>query len=247
MSNKRKQSVAKVLVIDIEWQPALAYVWQMWKININPDMLIDHGGMLCFCAHWEGTREYMFYSKWEHGQKGMAEAALKLFEEADAVVTYNGDKYDIPKITGEIMLAGLTPPPPVASIDLIKTVKKFGFNMNRMAYVAPRLGIGNKLKHEGFGLWKSVMDGDTAAQKRMEKYCVQDVKITARMYDKIKPFIKNHPILDPSVKTRCPACNSTKTQKRGPRFTRCFRIQRNQCLNCFHWFDTTRSKIKNGS
>ena len=242
--SKRKNSVAKVLVIDIEWQPALAYVWRMWDQNIQPDMLVDHGGMLCFCAHWDGTKDYMFYSKWEHGQKGMAEAALRLMEEADAVVTYNGDKYDIPKITGEIMLAGLTPPPVVASIDLIKTVKKFGFNMNRMAYVAPRLGIGEKLKHEGFNLWKSVMDGDKKAQERMKKYCIQDVRITAKMYSKIKPFIRNPPHLDPSVKTRCPACNSPKTQKRGQRHTRCFRIQRNACTNCGHWFETTRSKIK---
>ena len=67
--SKRKNSVAKVLVIDIEWQPALAYVWRMWDENIQPDMLVDHGGMLCFCAHWEGTSDYMFFSKWEHGQR----------------------------------------------------------------------------------------------------------------------------------------------------------------------------------
>ena len=243
-TTKRVESVAKVLVIDIEWRPALAYVWQMWKININPDMLIEHGGMLCFCAHWEGTDEFLFFSEWEHGRKGMAEAALQLLEQADAVVTYNGDKYDIPKIRGEILLAGLTPPPKPTSIDLIKTVKTFGFNMNRMAYIAPLMGVGNKIKNEGFHLWKAVMDGDTGAQKRMQEYCVQDVKITAKMYSKIKPFITNHPHLDMSAKVRCPACNSTKTQKRGWRPTRCFRIQRNSCTNCGHWFETTRSKIK---
>ncbi|QDP56944.1 MAG: putative DNA-directed DNA polymerase [Prokaryotic dsDNA virus sp.] len=244
MTNKRIDSVAKILVIDIEWQPALAYVWQMWKQNIQPDMLVDHGGMLCFCAHWAGTNEYQFYSKWDDGQKGMAEAALNLLEQADAVVTYNGDKYDLPKITGEIVLAGLTPPPPVTSIDLIKTVKKFGFNMNRMAYIAPRLGIGEKLKHEGFNLWKSVMDGDKKAQERMKKYCIQDVRITAKMYSKIKPFVKNHPHLDASTICRCPACNSPRNQKRGFTTTRFYRVQRNKCSNCGHWFQTTRSRIK---
>lgn len=241
---KRLNSTAKVLVIDIEWRPALAYVWQMWKINVNPDMLIDHGGMLCFCAHWAGTKDYMFFSEWEHGKEGMAQAALELLEEADAVVTFNGDKYDIPKINGEIILAGLTPPPPPTSIDLIKTVKTFGFNMNRMAYVAPRLGIGNKMKHEGFALWKSVMDGDKKAQKKMERYCVNDVKITAKMYSRILPFIRNHPHLDVGGKCRCPACNSKSTQKRGYRSTRCFRTQRMRCNNCGHWFLTTRKAIK---
>ena len=241
---ERKDSLAKVLVIDIEWQPALAYVWQMWKVNINPDMLVDHGGMLCFCAHWEGTRDYMFYSEWEHGRDGMAAAAKELFEQADAIVTYNGDRYDIPKITGEILLAGLTPPPKVASIDLIKTVKKFGFNMNRLAYIGPLLHVGDKVKHEGFNLWKLVMDGDKEAQKRMEHYCVTDVRVTTELYQKIKPFIHNHPRLDASTADPCPACNSDKTQKRGSRLTRFFKIQRNQCTNCGHWFESSRTKIK---
>ena len=232
----------KILVIDIEWAPALAYVWRMWDENISPDQLIDHGGMLCFCAHWVGSREFMFYSQWEHGREGMAQAALELLTEADAVVTYNGDKYDLPKILGEIMLAGLIPPPKPASIDLLKTIKKFGLNMNRMAYIAPLLGLGGKIKHEGFNLWKDVLNGCPKAQKKMTKYCIKDVKPTVKMYRKLLPFIQNHPKL--RTGDACPNCESTKTQKRGYRFTRYFRIQRNQCSNCGTWFESTRSKIK---
>lgn len=238
----RVNSTAKVLILDIEWRPAQAYVWRMWDENIQPDMLIDHGGMLCFCAHWEGTKDFMFFSEWEDGREGMAEAARQLLDEADAVVTYNGDKYDIPKITGEIVLAGLQPPAPVASIDVIKTVKRFGFNMNRLAYIGPLMGVGGKLKHEGFILWKEVMDGNKTAQKKMKRYCIQDVRLLAKLYKRIKPFIKNHPRLDRNPEA-CPACNSKHTQKRGWRVTRCFQIQRNQCQNCGHWFETMRKKI----
>ena len=232
----------KILVIDIEWAPALAYVWRMWDENISPDQLIDHGGMLCFCAHWVGSREFMFYSQWEHGREGMAQVLLELLSEADAVVTYNGDKYDLPKILGEIMLAGLTPPPKPASIDLLKTVKKFGLNMNRMAYIAPLLGLGGKVKHEGFNLWKDVLNGCPKAQAKMTKYCIQDVKLTVKMYRKLLPFIHNHPKL--RAGDTCPNCESKNTHKRGFRFTRYFRIQRNQCSNCGTWFESTRQKIK---
>ena len=144
----------KILHIDIEWKPATAYVWKMWDENISPDQLIDEGGLLCFCAHWHGSKEYQFYSEWDDGLEGMAKAALHLLSEADAVVTYNGDKYDIPKLRGTIILAGLNPPPPPTSIDLIKTVKKLGFVMNRLAYIGPLLGVGSKMKHEGFQLWR---------------------------------------------------------------------------------------------
>lgn len=232
----------KILFIDIEWEPATAYVWRMWDENISPDQLIHHGGMLCFCAHWYGEKEYIFYSKWEHGSQAMAQAALDLLTECDAVVTYNGDKYDIPKIRGEILLAGLDPFPPVTSIDVLKAVKKFGFNMNRLAYIGPLLKVGAKVKHEGFGLWRDVVEGKEPAQRKMKRYCIQDVKLLVRLYNKIRPFIANHPQLKPGA--ICPACESTKTQKRGSRVTRHFSIQRNQCQDCGHWFETTRTKIK---
>lgn len=233
---------AKILYIDIEWEPATAYVWKMWDVNISPDQLIDNGGMLCFCAHWEGSQEFLFYSKWEHGREGMAEAAQQLFMEADAVVTYNGDRYDIPKITGEILLAGLAPPPVVTSIDLLKAVKKFGFVMNRLAYIGPLLKLGGKVKHEGFSLWKDVMAGSVKAQKKMKKYCIQDVKLTVKLYHKILPFIRNHPHMGKTA-AECGACGSTKTHNRGTRRTKTFLIQRHQCQDCGSWFDGKRKKV----
>lgn len=232
----------KILALDIEWAPAKAYVWRMWDENIAPDQLIDHGGMLCFCANWIGSKDYMFFSEWVDGREGMAKAALELLNEADAIVTYNGDRYDIPKITGEIVLAGLDPPPKVASIDLLKVVKKFGFNMNRLAYIGPLLGVGGKVKHEGFNLWKDVLDGNKPAQRKMTKYCIQDVKLLVKMYAKLKPFIQNHPTLR-AVGDACNVCGSRKTQRRGFRYTRHFKIQRNQCQSCAHWFETTRKKV----
>lgn len=232
----------KILVLDLEWAPALVYTFNMWNSNASPDKVIDHGGMLCFCAHWYGSKEYMFYSKWEHGRDGMAKAALELLTEADAVVHYNGIKYDIPKITGEIVLAGLAPPPKVAQIDLLKTVKKFGFNMNRLAYIGPLLGVGGKEKHEGFMLWRDVLEGKEKAQNKMKRYCIQDVKLTVKLYNKIKPFIQDHPTLREGA--GCPTCGSKKTQKRGSRMTKFYRIQRHQCQDCSTWFEGTRTKIK---
>lgn len=238
MSNTRK-----ILYYDIEWKPATAYVWRMWDENITPSQLIDAGGLLCFCAIWEGSSDIIFMSEWEHGRQAMAEKLLELFSEADAVVTYNGDRYDIPKTYGEILLAGLTPPPAPTSIDLIKTVKKMGFVMNRLAYIGPLLKVGGKLKHEGFTLWKDVMDGNINAQKKMKRYCIQDVKLLIKLYKKILPFIKNHPHLG-ADKHECGACGSNKTQSRGYRRTKHFKIQRIQCQDCGSWSDGTRSKIK---
>lgn len=238
---------SKILYLDIEWEPATAYVWRMWDENITPDQLIDAGGMLCFCAHWGGDKEYLFYSKWEHGRAGMAQAALELLTEADAVVTYNGDRYDLPKINGEILLAGLNPPPPPTSIDLIKAVKKMGFVMNRLAYIGPLLGVGGKVKHHGFNLWKEVMAGDEKAQKTMKKYCIKDVKLLVKMYPRIKAFIRNHPNLDGQKAGACGSCGSANVHSRGYRRTKAFRIQRLQCQDCGSWSDGKREKVSTES
>lgn len=232
----------KILVLDIEWSPATAYVWKMWDENIAPDQLIDAGGLLCFCAHWIGAKDFIFMSEWKDGKKSMAKELRKLLDEADAVVTYNGNRYDLPKIRGHLLLEGEKPFAPPTSIDLIKTVKGLGFVMNRLAYIAPLLGIGSKMKHEGFRLWRSVLEGDNKARARMEKYCVQDVRVTAKLYTKILPFINNHPHLGDD-KGECGACGSKHVQLRGFRRSKFFKTQRLQCNECGSWSTGKRIKI----
>lgn len=233
---------SKILYIDIEWAPALVYIFDPWNVNVTPDHIINDGGLLCFCAHWHGSKEFMFFSEWDDGHDAMAKAALDLLAQADAVVTYNGDKYDIPKLRGAMALAGLTPPPPPTSIDLIRTVKRFGFLMNRLAYIGPLLAIGKKMKHEGFQLWRSVLEGDPKARKRMTKYCTQDVKLLVSLYKRIVPFIDNHPHLGDNP-GKCGACGSKYVQLRGFRRTKMFKVQRLQCQECGGWSTGTRKKV----
>src|SRR3546814_9474335 len=87
----------------------------------------------------------------------MVVALHKLLSEADAVVTYNGDRYDIPKAMGEFVLEGLMPPPPPTSIDLMKAVKKLGFVMNRLAFIGPLLKVGQKRSEEHTSELQSLM------------------------------------------------------------------------------------------
>lgn len=234
----------KILVIDIETRPTKAYVWRMFKENIGRDQIIAPGGMSCFGAKWVGKSEVFFYSDWEHGHQAVVEAAHRLISEADAVVTYNGDRFDLPKLTGEFLVAGLAPPPPVTSIDIFKTVKyKLGFLMNNLAFVGNFLGVGAKIQTGGFALWAQVEEGNAVAQKKMERYCKQDVRLTEKVYKKIRPYIRNHPHLGAIGSTACGACQSYKTQSRGYRRTKTMRIQRIHCQNCGSWQDGKRERV----
>lgn len=234
--------VPKILFLDIETKPALVHAWQLYDQNISINQIIENAGTLCFAAKWIGKREMHFHSEWTDGRAGMVEAAHRLLSEADGVVTYNGDKFDLPKLRGEFLLAGLPPPPPVTSIDVYKAVRRLGFLSNKLAFIGPLLTGEGKVKHEGHDLWVNVMAGDEKAQGKMRRYCEQDVKLLEKVYARIMPYIANHPHMGLTTPASCGACGSLSMQSRGFRRTKASRIQRMQCTACGSWQDGSRTK-----
>jgi hypothetical protein len=243
MRKFRVKNDARILVIDIETKPTTAYVWGLFDVNISIDQIISPSAPICFSAKFMGEPTTYFFSDWEHGHSNMIAAAHELISQADAVVTYNGDKFDLPKLRGEFLLEGLPPPPPVTSIDVYKAVRKLGFQSNRLAFIGPFLKVGEKVKNEGFSLWTKVMDGDTAAQSRMQKYCIGDTTLTEKVYALLRPYIVNHPHLGEAGAHTCGACGGSHLHKRGTRRTKAFAIQRLQCQDCGSWSDGPRKKV----
>lgn len=237
--------MSKILSIDCETKPALVYTWGVYDVSIGFEQIVDPGGIICFAAKWVGdkNKNTVFYSEWTHTRLEMLTAARDLLDEADAVLTFNGIKFDIPKLNGEFALAGITPAGPVTHIDALKTVRKFGLIMNKLAFVGPLLGVGEKLKHEGFSLWVKVMAGDKKAQAKMQKYNIQDVVLLEKLYNRIKPFIVDHPHLG-DEKGACGSCGSNHLQSRGFRRSKFFKIQRLQCTDCGSWSSGKRTAIK---
>lgn len=233
----------RILFLDIETKPMLAEVWGMRDQNIGLNQVRSFGGTICVGALWGGERKVQFFSDWQHGHKGMLEAIHRLWSEADAVCGYNSDRFDLKKLRGEFCKAGMEPPPPATSIDVFKTVKsQFGFDSNKLDHVATILGVGSKVKHEGHALWTRVLDGCPKAQAKMERYCIQDVRLLERVYRKLLPWMTNHPHLGFVSPVACGKCGSHRTQKRGVRRTKAMLIERVQCTNCGGWQDGARAK-----
>lgn len=221
----------------------MAYVWRLWDVNIGLDQVISPSRTICFSAKFIGDKKTQFYSEWEHGHDVMIKEAHRLISEAEAIITYNGDKFDLPKLMGEFVFAGLQPPPPPTSIDVLKAVKKLGFFSNKLAFVGPALEIGGKVKHEGFRLWSDTLNGCPRARAKMEKYCIQDTLLLEKVYKKIKPYIRNHPRTSSVKGEICGSCSSSKLHSRGYRYTKAFKIQRIQCQDCGGWQDGKRTKL----
>jgi DNA polymerase elongation subunit (family B)/predicted RNA-binding Zn-ribbon protein involved in translation (DUF1610 family) len=228
----------RVLTLDIESKPLTVYTWGLWDQNIGINQIVDHGGMMCFAAKWLGSKEVLFYSEFKDGYQGMVEAAHKLLSEADVVITYNGDRYDVKKLNNAFMLAGMNPPKPFKSIDLIKTNKnRFDLPSRKLDYLVQQSGVGAKVKHQGFDLWIDCMKGDAKAWATMEKYNRGDVLITEKAYLRLLPWITNAPHhgMFTGDEHSCPYCGSTKLKRDGVTHTNVTSYRLYSCTNCKGW------------
>jgi DNA polymerase elongation subunit (family B) len=229
----------KLLKLDIETAPNIAYVWGLFKENIPIQRLKDSGYVLCWSAQWVGDDEVYFASEHANGTGEMLAIIHDLLDEADAVIHYNGSNFDIPTLNKEFLKWGFAPPAPYKQIDLYKVVKKqFRLPSYKLDYVAKNvLELEGKLRHPGFEMWVDCMHGDAEAWKNMEEYNKQDVVLLGQVYDRLLPWIDGHPKhgLYAEDVLACPACGSHHLQKRGYAYTAVGKFQRYQCQDCGHW------------
>lgn len=234
----------KILLLDIETAPNTAQVWGLFKQNISINQIKDSSYVLCWSAKWLDSSEIMFGSTFHDGPKMMLKQIHKLLDEADAVIHYNGTKFDIPTLNKEFLLYNLAPPSPVKQIDLLKTARsQFKFPSNKLDYIAQALGLGKKVKHIGHELWDLCMSNDPDAWKMMKEYNIHDVVLLEKVYYKLLPWIKghaNHGLHGEPVEV-CPNCGSQHFQKRGFARTNSCTYQRYQCNKCNHWFRGTKN------
>jgi predicted RNA-binding Zn-ribbon protein involved in translation (DUF1610 family) len=227
----------KVLYYDLETAPSMAYVWQMWQQDIHPKQLIEEGRVTCWAAKWMGDRDkdVMFGAEWlDTGPTDFIEVLHELMMEADAIITFNGNKFDEPVMKTEFAKRGLAPPPPRKSIDMYRVVKRnFKLPYYRMDYVAQWLGLKGKKDTGGFELWVAIENGDPKARAHMEKYNKQDIKVLEHIYEKLKAWVPNHP--SDHTGHVCPTCGSGKLQKRGVYRTKVSTFTRYQCTSCGSW------------
>lgn len=237
----------KILLLDIETAPNTAYVWGIFKENIPIARLRDSSYVMCFAAKWLGEKKVIFSSVHHDTPEDMLKKIHSMLDEADAVVHYNGTKFDIPTLNKEFLLYGMSPPAPYKQIDLLNTVRnQFKFVSNKLDYVSQQLGLGQK--HDTtFELWVKCMEGVKAAWKKMEAYNKQDVLLLEKLYARLLPWIKNHPNvgLYKEENLVCPVCGKSDYQSRGWYYGTTTRYQRYQC-KCGKWMRGTKNYAPKG-
>lgn len=234
----------KILLLDIETAPNRAYFWGgTWKVNINPDWIDAAGHVLCWTAKWLGSEEVIFHRLKNKDHRKMLWPMHQLLSEAQAVVHYNGQSFDIPTLNKEFLVHGFTPPSPYKQVDLLLTMRtQFMFPSNKLDYICKVLELGGKLRHEGPQLWMDCMEDKPEAWAKMEAYNKRDVELLEKLYRKLLPWIKKHPNRAAMSGLQvCPSCGSDDFKRDGSYTANQLTYEQYKCNGCGVWFRGTKS------
>lgn len=229
----------KLLLLDIETAPLIVYCWGLFDQNISHEHIVQDGRTLCYAAKWYESQEVIFDAEWKSGHAKMIDGAHKLLSEADAVIHYNGQSFDIPTLNAEFLFHGLKPPAPYKQIDLYRVVRsELRVPSKKLDYIAKRLGRSGKVQTRGMEMWKGCLNGDAQSQDEMERYNRGDIHELEAIYESLRPWVRNHPnhgLYDEPGLPVCPKCGSGHLQRRGYAYTPLNKFARYRCNKCGAW------------
>jgi DNA polymerase elongation subunit (family B) len=242
----RTQEMVKTLLFDIETAPNLGAYFNPYTEG-NIVWTENHWYILSFAWKWLGEKKVKVcslpdfkktYAKDKCNDIDVVKELWGLFDEADVIVAHNGVAFDSKKVKARFLVHGLRPPEPSQEVDTLLIAKRyFKFDSNSLNNLSEFLGLGSKLPHHGFKLWKDCMDGDRKAWRLMCKYNAQDVTLLEKVYLRFRPYIRNHPnvALMNGDLVACPNCGSKNVIREGVRWNRVTSQQQFRCKDCNSW------------
>jgi len=229
----------KILLIDIETRPLLAYVWSIWQQDVALNQIHSEWAVISFAAKWLGETE-IIYSDLRHQKntdddKPLLKKVWNLIDEADILITQNGKRFDAKKLNARFILNGIDPPSPVRHIDTLVIAKKhFAFTSNKLEYLSEKLTPESRKtkskKFSGFELWSECLKGNQDAWKELELYNRQDIVALEAVYKRLYPW--DNSINFQLENTGTCTCGSTRFRKKGFFFSNVGKYQRYKCLHC---------------
>jgi len=189
----------RVLLLDIENAPSLAYIWSLWTEPRNYKFVKDDWYIMSWAAKWLDEKEIIVkalpdykkeYAQDRTNDKALLQELWKLLDEADVVAGHNAKKFDVRKINARFAAHGMPPPSPFKIVDtLLEARANFMFTANDLNSLGKILGLGQKVDNGGFELWKRCMAGCMKSWNLMKKYNKQDVALLEAVYLRLRPYM----------------------------------------------------------
>jgi len=241
----------KRLFFDIETSPNIGYFWRTgYKLNIQPDAIIEERKIICISYKWE-HEDNITTLTWDSNlcDKQMLIEFIKVANQSDEMIAHNGDRFDIKWIRTRCIFHRVPMMPDYKTLDTLKKAKSgFNFNSNKLDYIAKFLGVGAKIKHSGFDMWKNVMAGDAAALKEMSVYCEGDIIVLEDVYLTMQNYIKQNThtgVLNGNLKYSCQSCGSEKVELLKNVVTTAGTIKRKMECECGFTYEINNASYMN--
>lgn len=239
----------KVLVLDVETSPIVAYVWSRKNINVALNQIKDDWAVIAWAAKWldDSPSEVMYKdqrnAKNVKADKKLLQPLWKLLNQADIVLTQNGTSFDGPRLNARFILHGMKPPSPYRHLDTYRIARRVAqFTSNRLEYLTTHLCKKYKklthAKFPGMQLWKECLAGNKKAWDEMKTYNIHDVLATEELYHILKawaPESMPKPYLIAESTQQCGVCGSANMVSNGLRSTNKKTYRRLNCLSCGAW------------
>lgn len=193
MDKEEEDRIVKRLFWDIETSPNVVYSWRIgYNLSLQPHDIIKERAIISIAYKWE-HEDTVHVLTWDENQcdKKMIQEFIKVLHEADESVAHNGKRFDEKWLRTRCIFHGIKTFPRYKSLDtLLKAKQGFNFNSNKLDYIAKYLGVGAKLEHEGFSMWKKIIeDKDPEALEAMINYNKIDVIVLQDVYLALKSYI----------------------------------------------------------
>jgi hypothetical protein len=245
----KQLSTRRILTLDIERIPGrFAAEWRgmnitgdfwdlsdgKWKFGrrIRPDEVTEWPSTCCAAWRHYGEKRYGFTSVW--GSEDMAADIGEQLDWAEIVVGHNVDAFDLKKINAQLWLEDKPVPTTYKTVDTLKILRsRMGLESNTLQSACDRAGIQTKVDHYDPTIARAAVSGDIKAQRRIERYNKGDIAATEALYNRLRPWIANHPhVLPDSATPRCHVCGSDRLERAGTYTAQVNEYAAYRCQNC---------------
>lgn len=249
-------SQQKTLIVDIETRPMLVYVWQLKDQYVGLEQIKEDWQIIAWSAKWLGDPVSKQIYRDLRKQKVLDDKAIlgeirDLLDEADIVISQNGERFDSRKLNTRFITHGFKRPSPYRHFDTWKLAKGVAdFTSSSLEYLTAKLNKKyKKLKHKkypGLELWKQCLAGNTDAWNEMRKYNNHDVLATEELYVNLRAWAPDY---FPKVFTftdaskECGTCGYKGKLIEGKiRTSNKYKYKQHSCPKCGAWSKSERIK-----
>jgi hypothetical protein len=252
MDNTQLFRKPRILIYDIECSPELSWTyppeWQTSVIRME-----DRQKLMSFSYKWYGENKIYHRSladmptfDTDHQDDSLLARELHdVMEAADIVMGHNNFSFDNKMANMFFVVNGIEPIPPYKVIDTKRMATSlFKFPSNKLDNLARLFSIKGKTETTIGSLWyKCYVEKDKKAYELLKDYNNQDVIVTEQLYEKMRPFMHQHPSLSriSGEYDSCPRCGGYSFRIKAYRTTNTARYHQYQCNECLGYFSDRKS------